>query len=128
MKKILLLVALLSLLTVSQAAAWGDNVEMDQAGINIFATGIAIGPVEWSEYEQFCHYSWGEGFYWGGLSIDVLAIQGITQTMELKNGCANQYFENKIKLETPSMCLKMSQESYQNAHVKSYSYGGPSIR
>jgi hypothetical protein len=62
------------------------------------------------------------------LSIDVLGLQGITQTMDVKKGCANQYFENKIKLETGSMKLKMEQYGYQNAHVKSYSYGGPSVR
>jgi len=132
MKKILLIVALI-VCFAAPAFAWEEQeswpgVDMYAAGINIFATGIAIGPVQWAEYEKGCHYVWNESFYWGGLSIDLLAIQGLTQSMQVTKGCANQYFENRIKLETGTMCLKMSQEGYQNAHVKSYSYGGPSVR
>jgi hypothetical protein len=122
MKKILLLVALFSLLTVSQALAWGDNVEMDQGGINVLATGVSIGAIETSEYEQFCYYMWGESFYWGGLSIDLLGLQGTFQTMEVKNGCADQYFSNYTKLVTPNMYLKMEQNAYQNAHVRSFGF------
>jgi len=108
---------------VSQAAAWmPDQVEMDQFGVNILATGISIGPIQTSEYEQFCKYAWGESFYWGGLSIDLLAVQGTFQTMEVKNGCANQYFSNYTKLVTPNMYLKMEQNAYQNAHVQSFSF------
>ena len=140
MKKLLLLVALIAtLVMVSPAVADeysyqdGDgDVQMMQGGINLFATGIAIGPIETSWYEQTCRRFSGESFYWGGLSIDVLAVQAIGQTMSVGGGncCYGgfgyQSFENKIKLVTPNMTLKMEQNGYQQA--QSGSYGGPSVR
>ena len=125
---------------MAYVGGWGDGyyyygnayVDQDQAGINTMLTGIEIAPVDvtQSEQEDCGECSWNDsfGFNWGGLSIDLIAIQAIRQNQEIGvygYGYANahQQFYNNISLETPTMSLHMSQSGYQNANVSSYNYG-----
>ena len=117
--------------------SWGNTYAyQDQAGINTMLTGIEIEPVNVSQSEQEncgeCSWNDSFGFNWGGLSVDLIAIQAIRQTQEIGvygYGYANahQQFYNNISLETPTMSLHMNQAGYQNANASSNSwYWGPS--
>lgn len=140
LKKILLVVSLFCLIAFAVPALaeypGGDKdyLEQSQFGVNLLLTGLVINPVDigYSEFNDSCFGDYGMdfGLYWGGMSIDVLAIQVIGQTQSLGKPCCYNYvsgqqeFRNELILKSPGFNLRMIQESRQSAYADKGWYMG----
>ena len=114
---------------------YGDDTYLSQGqfGINLLVTGLVINPVDigYNESESCGEYGWGQdfGFYWGGMSIDVLAVQAIGQSQSMGTTGygyveGEQHFRNAIILQSPGFNLMMMQESSQYGYSSSDWYWG----
>jgi len=98
-------------------------LEQGQFGVNALLTGIEISPLSISEIEECCCTS-EFGLNWGGLNVDMIAIQAIGQrqgmgTMGSASVGGIQCSSNKIELHTDTMDLLMKQKSFQTGHSSS---------
>ena len=130
LKKIALVVSLLCIVAFSAPAMaqmpYGnsDFLEQEQFGVNLLMTGLVINPVDIgvSEYENRpCGRVEGFdlGLYWGGLTIDILAVQAISQHQSINipgrggfaMGC--QKYNNSLSVVSDGLTIKMTQDGSQ---------------
>lgn len=117
----------------SEEAHGNAFLAQGQFGVGILMTGFVINPIDigYSEYEgcEDCGCGMDAGLYWGGMSIDILAIQATGQGQIMGSdgegfamGC--QKINNEYLLEGPGLTLKMSQSASQFGivHSSGYSY------
>lgn len=141
LKKIALVVSLFCLIAFSVPAMatmngeyydYGDAyLNQGQFGVNLLITGLVIDPIdiEYSENEAYGDCGWASdfGLYWGGMSIDILAVQVIGQQQSMGT-CGyswvdgHQCFKNKLSLESDGLKIEMMQKSSQSGWADSYGY------
>jgi hypothetical protein len=112
-----------------------DETYMDQQMLgpfNLVVTGVEIGGIEMidndiREYCCGCKYDYTESFTWGGLSVDVIMLQGavMMQDMHTTSCCPAtqiQGYDVSQTFTSPGFTVEMNAEAFQVQHT-GYSYG-----
>ena len=135
--KTLFITLILCIAISTPALALDTYYDTVNVPVQALLTGVVIEPLAINQFSEYSDHYYksdyssksGFGLDWGGLSIDVLAVQaGIQmQSMGLETGCCDRNYsyynggsnviDQSIKLKSDGLTIKMTQYARQGGEI-----------